>query len=101
MTGHPLQVLPGRGNDPGRRHERLAIGHLEQLAELRDPSQRRRAVLERYATIAGAEELSALLHRGEQVAHTQQLVELFSDLPAENQATGRLRDDAATGCLPR
>jgi AcrR family transcriptional regulator len=84
-------------------HHRHVAGHLAQLAELRDqpgePGARLAAVLETYALIAhhrerhGAE-ISALVHRGEQVAQAQQqLSDLFRDLLTEVAATGELRDD--------
>jgi AcrR family transcriptional regulator len=87
-------------------HERHVTSHLEHLAELRDQPgdavERLEAVLEHYALICyhrerhGTEELGALLHRGEQVAHAQQqLIDLFRDLLTEVAATGGLRDDVA------
>ncbi|WP_431922342.1 TetR/AcrR family transcriptional regulator [Nonomuraea jabiensis] len=87
-------------------HERHVTGHLEQLAELRDhpggARERLEAVLERYALIShhrgrhGTDELEALLHRGEFVAHAQQrIIDLFRDLLAEVAAVGDLRDDVA------
>ncbi len=93
-------------------HERHVAGHLEQLAALRDQSgdavERLAAVLERYAFIAhyrrrhGTEELAALLHRDEHVAHAQQqLVGLFEELLAEAAAAGELRDDTAPEELAR
>ncbi|WP_351231358.1 TetR/AcrR family transcriptional regulator [Streptomyces sp. NPDC002133] len=87
-------------------HERHVASHLEHLAALRDQPgdgvARLKAVLEHYALICydrqrhGTEELSALLHRGEQVAHAQQqLVDLFRDLLTDAAAAGQLRDDVA------
>jgi AcrR family transcriptional regulator len=87
-------------------HERHVTSHLEHLTELRDQpgdaGERLAAVLERYALIShyrgrhGTEELAALLHRGEHVAHAQQqLIDLFRDLLTEAAATGDVRDDAA------
>lgn len=87
-------------------HERHVTSHLEHLAEFRDQpgdaDERLEAVLQRYALICyhrgrhGTEELVALLHRGEHVAHAeQQLIDLFQDLLAEVAAIGDLRDDAA------
>lgn len=87
------------------QHERHVSSHLAHLAELReqpgDASSRLEAVLERYAFIChhrerhGTEELAALLHRGEHVAHAQQqLIDLFQGLLTEVAATGGLRDDA-------
>ena len=92
------------------QHERHVADHLAHLTELRnqagDAGQRLEAVLERYALICyhrrrhGTEELAALLHRGEGVAHAeQQLVTLFADLLAEAAAAGKVRDDVAPGEL--
>ncbi len=85
-------------------HDRHVTSHLKQLAELRDQpgdaGQRLEAVLKHYALIChhrgrhGTEELSALLHRPEHIARTQQqLLNLFRDLLAESAASGDLRDD--------
>nr|WP_274562839.1 TetR/AcrR family transcriptional regulator [Streptomyces spiramyceticus] len=93
-------------------HERHVAGHLEQLAELRDQpgdaDERLAAVLERYALIShyrgrhGNDELAALLHRGEHVAHAQQqLIDLFRDLLAEAATSGHLRDDVTPDELAR
>jgi AcrR family transcriptional regulator len=87
-------------------HERHVSGHLEHLEKLRDGAgdagDRLEAVLRAYALISyqrrrhRTPELSALLHRGEQVARAQQqLVDLFRDLLAEVAATGDVRDDIA------
>ncbi|MGN9843646.1 TetR/AcrR family transcriptional regulator [Nonomuraea sp. H19] len=87
-------------------HERHVTSHLEQLTELRDQpgdaGERLEAVLEHYALIChyrgrhGTEELAALLHRGDHVAHAQQqLIDLFRDLLTEVAAAGGLRDDVA------
>ncbi|MEH0823792.1 MULTISPECIES: TetR/AcrR family transcriptional regulator [unclassified Micromonospora] len=87
-------------------HERHVASHLAHLTELRDQpgnaGERLEAVLERYALIChyrqrhGTEELAALLHRDEHVAHAQQqLIDLFRDLLTEAAATGDLRDDVA------
>lgn len=64
--------------------------------------ERLAAVLERYALIShyrglhGNDELAALLHRGEHVAHAQQqLVDLFRGLLTEAATTGGLRDDVS------
>jgi AcrR family transcriptional regulator len=86
------------------QHERHVTSHLEELAELRgqpgDAGERLEAVLEHYALIChhrgrhGTEELAALLHRPEHVAHAQQqLIDLFRDLLTEVAETGGLRDD--------
>lgn len=87
-------------------HERHVASHLAHLTELRDQpgsaGERLEAVLQRYALIChyrqrhGTEELAALLHRDEHVAHAQQqLIDLFRDLLTEVAATGDLRDDVA------
>ncbi|MEW1843961.1 TetR/AcrR family transcriptional regulator [Nonomuraea angiospora] len=96
-------------------HERHVTSHLEQLTEIRDrpgsARERLEMVLERYALIShyrgrhGTEELAALLHRGEHVAHAQQqIIDLFRDLLTEVAAVGDLRgdvapDELATYCL--
>lgn len=88
------------------QHERHVGDHLAHLNDLRnqagDAGQRLEAVLEHYALIChhrqrhGTEELAALLHRGEPVAHAeQQLVALFAELLAEAAAAGKVRDDVA------
>jgi len=95
-------------------HHQHVAGHLEQLTQLRDgpgdASTRLAAVLQGYAFMAhqrgrrGAD-LSALVHRGEHVAHAQrQLIDLISALLTEVAATGELRTDVtpeelATYCL--
>ena len=87
-------------------HRRHVTAHLAHLAELRgrpgNPGERLRAVLEAYAFIChhrgrhGAEELAALLHRGEDVLHAEQeLLELFRALLVEAADAGRLRDDVS------
>ena len=87
-------------------HERQVAGHLDQLAELRDrsgtPGERLAAVLEAYAFIQqqrhghGAE-LSALLHRGDHVAHAEQHLRHFiRGLLVEGVEAGDVRDDVAT-----
>ncbi|MFF4550768.1 TetR/AcrR family transcriptional regulator [Streptomyces sp. NPDC001435] len=86
-------------------HERQIAGHLDELAQLRDragsPGDRLAAVLERYALIQqqrhghGAE-LSALLHRGDHVAHAEQHLRHFiCSLLAEAAQAGAVRDDVA------
>ncbi|MET8405195.1 TetR/AcrR family transcriptional regulator [Streptomyces sp900116325] len=86
-------------------HERQIAAHLDELAELRDradtPGQRLQAVLERYAFIQqqrhghGAE-ISALLHRGDHVAHAEQHLRHFiRELLAEGVQAGEVRDDVA------
>ncbi|MFF0051687.1 TetR/AcrR family transcriptional regulator [Streptomyces sp. NPDC005498] len=86
-------------------HERQIASHLDELAELRDradtPGQRLQAVLERYAFIQqqrhghGAE-ISALLHRGDHVAHAEQHLRHFiRELLAEGVQAGEVRDDVA------
>ena len=87
-------------------HQRHVTGHLQHLRELRDKaggaSERLEAVLQAYALIShyreqhGAEELAALLHRGEQVAQAQQQIhDLIRDLLIEAAATGDARGDVA------
>jgi AcrR family transcriptional regulator len=87
-------------------HERQIIGHLEQLAEVRDQSgdagERLEAVLEAYALISHEShghhgtELAAFLHRGEHVARAQQrLHDMIRDLLTEAAETGDVRDDVA------
>ncbi|HCA85282.1 MAG TPA: TetR/AcrR family transcriptional regulator [Streptomyces sp.] len=85
-------------------HERHVAGHLERLTELRDrpgdAGERLKEVLGQYALIChhrtrpGTEELAALLHRGEHVAHAQQqLLGLFRDVLTEALVAGDIRDD--------
>jgi AcrR family transcriptional regulator len=83
-------------------HERQIGSHLAHLAEIRDrpavAGQRLAAVLEAYAAHAKQghhdNELSALLHRDEQVGHAQRkLREMIRDLLAEGAAAGTVRDD--------
>lgn len=87
-------------------HERQIAGHLDQLAELRDragtPGERLAAVLEAYALIQqqrhghGAE-FSALLHRGDHVAHAEQHLRRFvRGLLAEAAEAGEVRGDVST-----
>jgi AcrR family transcriptional regulator len=87
-------------------HERQITGHLEYLAELRgqagDAGERLEAVLEAYALISHEArrhhdtELTAFLHRDEQVARAQQhLLDMIRDLLTEAAKTGDLRDDVA------
>ncbi|MER6357207.1 TetR/AcrR family transcriptional regulator [Streptomyces sp. NPDC001634] len=86
-------------------HERQISGHLSQLAELRDrpgtPGERLAAVLEAYAFIQQQRnghggELSALLHRGDHVAHAEQHLRHFiRGLLAEAVEVGEVRDDVA------
>ncbi|MGW1913631.1 TetR/AcrR family transcriptional regulator [Streptomyces sp. NPDC002076] len=86
-------------------HERQIAGHLDQLAELRDragtPGERLAAVLEAYALIQqqrhghGAE-FSALLHRGDHVAHAEQHLHRFvRGLLAEAAEAGEVRGDVS------
>lgn len=90
------------------RHTTAHLAHLSRLAKQEgDAAERLKAVLEGYALIAHnrgshAGELVALLHRGEQIGHTQKrLVGLISDLVAEAAAQGDARDDVAPGELAR
>jgi AcrR family transcriptional regulator len=87
-------------------HECQVTDHLGHLTALRDQdgdaAERLEAVMQAYAHIChyrerhGAQELGALLHRGEHVARAQrELVDLFRDLLAEVAASGRVRDDVA------
>jgi len=86
-------------------HERQIAGHLGQLAELRDrpgtPGERLAAVLQAYALIQQQRhghggELSALLHRGDHVAHAEQHLRHFiRDLLTEGARAGDVRDDVA------
>ena len=97
-------------------HTRHAALHLEHLAAVRDqagdPSQRVEAVLTAWAQIAyeiahqhHAAELTALLHREQHVAHSeQQLHNLIRDVLADAAKAGNIRDDhrpdeLATYCL--
>jgi AcrR family transcriptional regulator len=95
-------------------HHQHVAGHLDQLTQLRDgpgdASSRLAAVLQTYAFIAHQRgrrggDLSALVHRGEHVAHAQrQLIDLIADLLTEVAETGELRTDVtpeelATYCL--
>ena len=85
-------------------HQRHVTAHLAQLAQLRDgigdAGERLRAVLEAYALIChhrgthGTDELSALLHRGADVARAEQgLLTLFQELITEAAADGYVRSD--------
>jgi AcrR family transcriptional regulator len=87
-------------------HERQMTGHLEHLAQIRDqagdPGERLETVLAAYALISHEHhghhdsELSAFLHRDEQLAPAhQQLRDMIRDLLAEGAKTGDLRNDVA------
>jgi AcrR family transcriptional regulator len=87
-------------------HERQISGHLGYLAEVRDQAgdagTRLEAVLEAYALISHESqghydtELTAFLHRGEQVPRArQQLGDMIRDLLIEGAKAGDLRDDVA------
>ncbi len=86
-------------------HERQIAGHLDQLAQLRDragtPGERLAAVLEAYAFIQQQRhghggELSALLHRGDHVAHAEKhLRQFIRGLLVEGVEAGEVRDDVA------
>ncbi|MEX0701391.1 MAG: TetR/AcrR family transcriptional regulator [Planctomycetales bacterium] len=91
-------------------HERQVTGHLEYLAEVRDKAEdageRLEAVLEAYALISHEShghhdtELTAFLHRDEQVARAQrQLRDMIQDLLTEGAEIGELRADIAPGEL--
>lgn len=83
-------------------HERQVTTHLAALQNLRstnaDPATRLRAVLEAYAHIRltqrhpGAEQLTALLHRGTD-ARRHQLHDLLSDLITDAAEAGSVRSD--------
>ena len=85
-------------------HERQVSGHLQDLAELRDPpgaaAERLEAVLEAYAFIHHEHHgtaLAALLHRGEHVARAQQhLSDFIRGLLTEGAEAGDLRNDVAS-----
>lgn len=85
-------------------HERLIRSHLDHLAEIRnspgDAGQRLGAVLQAYAGHAARghhdNELSALLHRDEQVGRArQQLRGMVRELLAEGVSAGKVRSDVA------
>ena len=84
-------------------HERHVGSHLEQLAGIREQSgdalARLEAVLGEYAHIEHkrhANELAALLHRGEHVARAQQhLTDIVRELLSEAAQTGDVRNDVA------
>jgi AcrR family transcriptional regulator len=87
-------------------HERQITGHLKYLADVRDlagdAGERLEAVLEAYALISHEShghhdaELSAFLHRDEQVARAQQqLIDFIRDILTEGAYTGDFRDDVA------
>lgn len=88
------------------QHQEHVAGHLDRLTALRDragtPPERLRAVLAGYADIChhrrqhGTEELSALLHRSEQVAAAEkQLHHLLRGLLADAAAAGFIRGDSS------
>ncbi|HEY0509527.1 MAG TPA: TetR/AcrR family transcriptional regulator [Blastococcus sp.] len=82
-------------------HERQVLDHLRQLELIRDQAgsagRRLEAVLESSALMSrehGATALSAMLHRGDHVAHARhQLAGFLQTLIAEGAAAGELRDD--------
>ena len=87
-------------------HERQMSAHLHYLAEVRDQAgdagERLEAVLQTYALISHEShrrhdtELTAFLHRDEQVARARrQLRDMIRDLLAEGAETGDVRDDPA------
>ena len=87
-------------------HDREVNAHLDHLGRVRDRGgdarHRLAGVLEAYALIAyesGANhdtELSALLHRGDHVAHAEHhLHDLIADLLADDAEAGNLRNDVA------
>jgi len=88
-------------------HEREITGHLEHLAAVRDQAgdarARLEAVLQAYALISHESrghhdaELTAYLHRDEQVARAErQLRAMIRDLLTEAATAGDVRDDVAT-----
>jgi AcrR family transcriptional regulator len=93
-------------------HERQISGHLEYLADVRDQTanagERLAGVLEAYALIQHEShghhdaELTAFLHRDEQVARAQhRLRAMIRDLLTEAAASGDIRDDVAPDELAR
>jgi AcrR family transcriptional regulator len=93
-------------------HERQIARHLEHLRHVRDratsPGERLSSVLEAYALISHESrghhdaELSAFLHRDEQVPRAQrQLLEMIRDLLAGAAQAGDVRDDVAPDELAR
>ena len=85
-------------------HQQHVEAHLNQLAGIAnrpgDAMDRLEAVVAHYAVIChhrgrhGTEELSALLHRPEEVAEAQSsLVRLFEELIAEAANSGSVRED--------
>jgi AcrR family transcriptional regulator len=88
-------------------HERHVAAHLQHLVELReqpgDPGSRITAVLEAYALMTyevsrhnHGTDLSALVHRGDHVAHARdRLSRLIRELLAEGAKSGCVRDDIA------
>jgi AcrR family transcriptional regulator len=86
-------------------HERQIAGHLDHLAQVadqtRDAGGRLEAVLEAYALISHDHqhhntELSALLHRDQQVARAQQRVhDVFRDVLNTAVEAGEVRDDVS------
>jgi AcrR family transcriptional regulator len=91
-------------------HQRQIEDHLKHLEKIRDsahdPGERLAAVLEGYALIAhefrghGDAQLSALLHRDEQVVRAEHhLHEMIRALLTEASHVGNIRDDVAPGEL--
>ena len=88
-------------------HQRQISAHLEHLAAARDragdASQRLQAVLEAFALISFERRdthLSALLHRGEHVAHAERhLSEMIQALLVEAAKAGAIRRDVAAAEL--
>ncbi|MBA3267999.1 MAG: TetR/AcrR family transcriptional regulator [Acidimicrobiia bacterium] len=87
-------------------HERQIALHLRELTGIRDRAvdarERLEGVLSAYASIqhhlrsAHATELAAHIHRGDQVAHGQRVMQgLVRDLVAEAAKAGAVRDDVA------
>jgi AcrR family transcriptional regulator len=87
-------------------HDRQITGHFQHLAEVSDRAgdagQRLEAVLEEYALITHEShgrhdsELSAFLHRDEQVGRAEEhLRHMIRDLITQGQGSGVVRDDVA------
>lgn len=91
-------------------HERQVAGHLKQLAQVRSQTagvpEQLEAVLRAYARISSrsrrhhGSELTAFLHRDEQVVQAQQtLRDMIEELITEGARAGHLRNDVTAGEL--
>ena len=87
-------------------HRRHVHGHLERLAEVAsqpgDAGARLEAVLRTYAVIShhrgqhAAADISALLHRGDDVIRAEKkLIDIFRDVLSDARDAGAVRDDVA------